>query len=361
MVLNRTLDEATGPLINGPLYQRRDVKQIRAAMLDGVQQTTPVNVWLQRQFRSRWLDVFCEVCSATVSELFLTIAIPLVSLEVGPLFACHLLLVFTVNLYISNTLKCLLQLPRPDPTTKHLYQAPEKGYGFPSTHASSAIVLPFYALYFFPLMRSPSMGLLLMFWCASVVFSRLYLGVHSLMDVVGGLVFGCVYSAMYFPGIMGFAVGLSGMRLMCPLVVCVGGPLLIRFHPPANKHDNDESVVESTAVIGASMGALLTMWHRSHWDVTADPLFAPMLSGVLSILLRFVVAVVCTGLTKVVSKLFFQRVVRLAIDPNEDNSTNKNSSSSREAFDTTVRLMSYTTLAFVMLDISPLACVVLGL
>ena len=102
------------------------------------------------------------------------------------------------------------------------------------------------------------------------------------------------------------------------------------------------------------MGALLTKWRRAQWAIVIAPLFPPLVPGLHSGLLRFLFAVVATGLTKITAKAVFQVLVRLAINPNKNHE-------SKESFDRLVRVTSYTTLGVMLLDVSPLACVALGL
>ena len=247
--------DPSSPLPNGTLYTASDVKYLRGILNKAVVRTTFVNVWLQQKFRSRTLDIFCEAVSTTVSELFMTLVVPLSAVTIGSSFACHLVILFFVNLYFSNVLKTIFKLPRPSPKTPGLHTRVEVGYGFPSTHASSAIVLPICALYFFPMMRTPLMVFLLCMWASSVIFARLYLAVHSLPDVIGGIILGIFYGMLYFspllsrenPCLMDFIDRLCEKPHLLPWVF-LATFLLVKYHPRANKEDNDESLEESVTV-----------------------------------------------------------------------------------------------------------------
>jgi undecaprenyl-diphosphatase len=97
--------------------------------------------------------------------------------------------VSTSAMFITYTLKYLLQVPRPE-TMLIL----EDGYRFPSGHATMAAVtmslVIYYSYYKVKNMYSKySLYVTGVLWFVLVSYSRLYLGVHVLIDViVGGII-----------------------------------------------------------------------------------------------------------------------------------------------------------------------------
>jgi len=90
-----------------------------------------------------------------------------------------LLLSFLLNMYLKN----LFQDPRPDP----MYQLDPlvgRSYGFPSGHAQTAIVFWFWIAWE---ARKTWIWILSSILVAGICFSRLYLGVHDMGDVLGGI------------------------------------------------------------------------------------------------------------------------------------------------------------------------------
>jgi len=90
--------------------------------------------------------------------------------------------------------KLLVQRPRPDA----LPSIVEQGFAFPSAHA--AIAIGFYGFIMFFLMRNISNWALKInvffigiFLIAAIGFSRVYLGVHYLTDVLGGYLAGVLW------------------------------------------------------------------------------------------------------------------------------------------------------------------------
>ena len=96
--------------------------------------------------------------------------------------------------FINQVIKHLLQRPRPAET---FWLIPESGYSFPSFHAMGSSALFTFLIYL--IWQSPSrawLKTLLTCFLITVIlvvsFSRLYLGVHYLSDVLGGVILGCL-------------------------------------------------------------------------------------------------------------------------------------------------------------------------
>lgn len=94
--------------------------------------------------------------------------------------------VSTSAMFVTYTLKYLLQVPRPD-TMLIL----EDGFRFPSGHATmAAVTMSLVVYYSYQRVKNRylqySLYTLAVAWFVLVSYSRLYLGVHILIDVVAG-------------------------------------------------------------------------------------------------------------------------------------------------------------------------------
>jgi membrane-associated phospholipid phosphatase len=88
-----------------------------------------------------------------------------------------------LSVLLNAYLKYLLQDPRPDPVF-NLDPAVGQSYGFPSRHAQVAIVIWFWIAWE---ARKTWIWILSSILVVGICFSRLYLGVHDVEDVLGGI------------------------------------------------------------------------------------------------------------------------------------------------------------------------------
>ena len=104
----------------------------------------------------------------------------------------HLMILVMCTLVINFTLKSLVKDPRPP---SMYWLTPADLYGFPSGHAQSAVVIWLGLAY--ELKRFWS-WIVCSIITAAVCFSRLYLGVHDLNDVIYGALFGGITLFLYY-------------------------------------------------------------------------------------------------------------------------------------------------------------------
>ena len=136
-------------------------------------------------------------------------------------------------------------------------------YGFPSTHSANAVSVTVYALL---ILHSPDNALapttklcleaLAYFYAASIVFGRLYCGMHGFLDVIVGGVLGAVVSILEFyygPPIDEY---MHLRSWIAPAIAAVIIVALVRIHPePADDCPCfDDSVAFAGVVIGLEFG-----------------------------------------------------------------------------------------------------------
>lgn len=181
------------------------------------------------------------------------------------------------GIFFSGFLKDMVCLPRP--LSPPLYRITMSGsaaleYGFPSSHSTNALSV---AVYTIAMLRDAphqhpyanlALQCLAYFYAVSIVFGRLYCGMHGFLDVIVGSGLG-VFLAMAqitFGEAFDFWItqGSTANVLVTILVVLV----LVRIHPePADDCPCfDDSVAFMGVVIGASVGA----WHYSRTPFSLD-------------------------------------------------------------------------------------------
>ncbi|KAK2578050.1 hypothetical protein KPH14_008467 [Odynerus spinipes] len=124
-------------------------------------------------------------------EIFYSSFIPFWFWNIDGAVGRRVVLVWAIVMSIGQALKDVICWPRPAcPPVVRLQSKWSQEYGMPSTHAMIGVSIPFSVLIFtmnryiypFPI------GFMIAFcWCTLICMSRLYLGMHTVLDIVAGL------------------------------------------------------------------------------------------------------------------------------------------------------------------------------
>jgi hypothetical protein len=180
-----------------------------------------------------------------------------------------------IGTFLGNFAKNMFALPRPPAPPVKLLQHTMKDFGFPSVHTLNAVtvsgVLVRYhyqhAWFYFssdPLLArlwfAGSVALALL-WCVSIPLSRMYVGVHSPLDVVGGFLSGLVFLALWVPVYPAMYLWTTETRTFLIPVVCVTAFLAVAVHPRSQRPS--PSYRNNIAVIGIVAGAFIGLSRRN--------------------------------------------------------------------------------------------------
>ncbi len=251
------------------------------------------------------LDAIFKAITILGEEEFFIMLLPLVFWCVDFAVGARLAFAFLLSAYANTGLKYLFAHPRPfelDPAVK-LHDA--EGYGLPSGHSQSAVVVWGTIAAGF---RKAWLWVVAILLMVLMGFSRIYLGVHFPTDVLGGWAVGAVFLAAYLALEPRFTAWLKQAGLAVQLALAVFVPLaLLLLHPTK---DTGSSMA---VLMGMGAGVALT---RQVAPFSADgPLWqraVRFLVGVVGLLVLYV------GLTRVFpaegeSLYFVMRVVRYAL------------------------------------------------
>jgi len=142
-----------------------------------------------------WLDWLAICASFLGSETFFLLFVPLYYWCSDRRHGVRLALVFLLSACLNSTLKELFQTPRPDSErVRVLYRSSGNGYSFPSGHAQNAVVFWGWLGRKEPWRSKPwLLGAAVLL----ISLSRIYLGLHFPIDIVGGWIFGaCLLAGM---------------------------------------------------------------------------------------------------------------------------------------------------------------------
>ena len=163
--------------------------------------------------------------------------------------------------YCAGFCKNLLCLPRPPaPPIIPLHRCSD--WSLPSHHAVLSVNVPWYIWAYVSIhyssSLSPSLSTILFIsialWSFLVMFSRMYLGVHSPADILTGGVIGCVILVLWLQNYTLLESYLSSSREALPITLVVI-LCLLSMHP--DPPPTTIIFAETVCMVGVAVGALL--------------------------------------------------------------------------------------------------------
>ncbi|XP_053553257.1 sphingosine-1-phosphate phosphatase 1 [Bombina bombina] len=139
------------------------------------------------------------------NELFYISFFPFWIWNVDAFVGRRLIIVWVWVMYLGQCTKDLIRWPRPSsPPVLKLEVFYNSEYSMPSTHAMSGTAIPLslllltYGRWQFPF----ALGLLLaVCWCSLVCLSRVYMGMHSILDVIAGVLYAILILIVFHPAL----------------------------------------------------------------------------------------------------------------------------------------------------------------
>jgi len=147
--------------------------------------------------------------------------------------------------YLGVFLKNIFKTPRPN---KALWRTEAEGYGFPSGHVT--VTAGFWG-YFMMAMRKKWITIIASIIIFFVAFSRIYLGVHFLLDIIGGALIG-IAAALWFY-YLETKVRIS-LKFYQKILLCIFVPLIMLAVLM-----NDTTIQLCSMLFGLSFGYVLEL------------------------------------------------------------------------------------------------------
>ncbi|XP_063990223.1 sphingosine-1-phosphate phosphatase 1-like [Diachasmimorpha longicaudata] len=124
-------------------------------------------------------------------ETFYCMFIPFWFWNIDGAVGRRIILVWSIIMSVGQALKDIMCWPRPAcPPAVRLQSKWSQEYGMPSTHAMVGVAIPF-GIILFTLNRYVysvcSAIVMAVLWCSLICLSRLYLGMHTVLDILAGL------------------------------------------------------------------------------------------------------------------------------------------------------------------------------
>nr|XP_028586890.1 sphingosine-1-phosphate phosphatase 2 isoform X1 [Podarcis muralis] len=239
-----------------------------------------------------------RISAAMGQEVFYITFLPFSYWSINPYVARRLILMWSVVMYIGQVSKDLLKWPRPcSPPVVKLEKRTTAEYGMPSTHAMAATAISFTFVvttvnkYKYPL----ELGLLGAFLFSTLVcLSRIYTGMHTVLDVIVGSLISAILTALAYPTwdlldhLMLTSPWCPMFCIIVPLILCYNYPKLDYYSPTR---------ADTTTILGAGAGAITGFWINNHYvsNVSAEEAThsIPSVTGdmLLMVLAQFLVGI----------------------------------------------------------------------
>ncbi|TCD68717.1 hypothetical protein EIP91_010001 [Steccherinum ochraceum] len=276
---------------------------VRQRIVQNVEWESKVLGRMQELIRTPFLDAYFVYTSSLGTHTFFMTVLPAFFFFGHEDVGHGLLLVLAFGVYASSFLKDLICAPRPyaPPVTRLTIGDHHLEYGFPSTHSTNSMSIALqlftvvYTLYKTPV-SSPTplvtamnstvsgivedlitpetalsqtwfiaMSAVLGFYIFSIVFGRLYTGMHSFTDCAVGILLGTAIWATYFffGTIIDTWVASSGWIVPATIIpLCL---LLVHRHP--QPVDDCPCFEDAIAFISVAMGDYLTRWVMGRYHI----------------------------------------------------------------------------------------------
>ncbi|PTB66435.1 hypothetical protein BBK36DRAFT_65984 [Trichoderma citrinoviride] len=239
---------------------------LRHQALPLIRWETPYLAALQAKLRTPALDSYFAITANLGTHTFFMIFLPMLFWGGYPAFAKGLVHILALGVFWTGFVKDFYSLPRPlSPPLNRITMSGSAAleYGFPSTHSANAVSVAVYAVLH---LRSPDntfsdttkllLEILAYFYAVSIVFGRLYCGMHGFLDVIVGSIMGAgitILEDYYGPPL---DTAMQHGSWLVPFITGLVVVIFVRIHPePADDCPCfDDSVAFAGVVIGLEAG-----------------------------------------------------------------------------------------------------------
>ncbi|KJK82244.1 hypothetical protein H634G_02438 [Metarhizium anisopliae BRIP 53293] len=238
---------------------------------------TPYLAWMQEKLRTPALDSYFAITANLGTHTFFMIGLPICFWCGWASLGKGLVHMLALGVFWTGFIKDFYSLPRPlSPPLNRITMSGSAAleYGFPSTHSANALSVAVYGLLS---LHSPDNALpptakiilecLSYFYAASIVFGRLYCGMHGFLDVLVGSTIGAGIGLVEFYHGPSFDAFMHSSSWIAPVVAGLVIIIFVRIHPePADDCPCfDDSVAFAGVVIGVEFGT----W--TYGKIPSDP------------------------------------------------------------------------------------------
>ncbi|XP_014472121.1 PREDICTED: sphingosine-1-phosphate phosphatase 2-like [Dinoponera quadriceps] len=209
-------------------------------------------------------------------EIFYSAFIPFWFWNIDGAVGRRVVLVWATVMTIGQALKDVIRWPRPTcPPAARLQNKWSQEYGMPSTHAMIGVSIPFSVVlftmnrYIYPVRIGCVVAFL---WCALVSTSRLYLGMHTVLDIVVGVILAIVLMIPLVPLVDTMDPYVVTNFCFLTILIAVSIAAIV-YYPCSDKWTPTRG--DTTMVVSVTAGVHTGTWLNHYTGVLSKPLFSP--------------------------------------------------------------------------------------
>lgn len=155
---------------------------------------------INQEWTNSWFDSFMPyITDFKKAGIWIILALAIMiykkRLKVIPILIGCVIAIGLSDIVAARLIKPIVQRARPEMNDKNvrLLVPSQKSYGFPSNHAANT-----FAAGFFLMAAYPAMGIVALIVALVISYSRVYVGVHYPLDVIGGGLLGLIFAALIY-------------------------------------------------------------------------------------------------------------------------------------------------------------------
>ena len=305
-------------------------------------------------------DLMFRFCSGLGGEVFYITFLPFFFWNIDGWLIRRCIWLWVLSMYVGQAMKDILKRPRPPKPVKRLENWFDNEYGFPSTHAIVAASIP-YGCWYLALGRyqfPSNVGFVVATaWCLLVCISRLYLGIHTVLDVMAGcaIAVSLLYLGSWFLDPLDDFIATHPFS---PVAVILAGIFIMAVYP---RQDTWCPARGDTAkIIGVGIGVAVGTWYAN--DITRDPfegvpfpIRVESMTVVIASILRLILGCLILVLAREIFEALSLKILRRIV-PNNPSVYWKD----EVWLEIPVRLVAYSAVGFAVLFPAPEVMQVLG-
>ncbi|OXB83070.1 UNVERIFIED_CONTAM: hypothetical protein H355_016634 [Colinus virginianus] len=250
--------------------------------------------------------------AALGEEIFYITFLPFIYWNIDHSVSRRMIIIWSIVMYIGQVSKDILKWPRPlSPPVVKLEMRTDAEYGMPSTHAMAATAISF--SFFITTMNQYKypfeLGLMAAFVFSTLVcLSRLYTGMHTVLDVIGGALISAALLVLLYPvwdsidHVLLTSPFCPLLSIAVPLLLCYNYPKLDYYSPTRG---------DTTTILGAGAGATVGFWLNHQYVAPAYVIRNSHITSTVVVLMlaRFFVGLLVILLTRQLMKNVVLRVL----------------------------------------------------